>query len=336
MRDFLKICRYSYLRHNIKIGVIIIIALFLVISLLFLTNPSLFREDKAVNRNEIIDSYRKAIDLQDFAISQLNNEDDINDIQEALRAYSARKAYYEYLIANNRIEEDYYHIGGMFSAEVEVKQGHEGTAFMFYSFKWLSYLVYILSVLIPVLLFVSELGGPIKNIIVTGLNRNKIFNSLYGEIFIIVSLLNFLAFVIGLIGGLTNKHDMCLLLDNGFTEVSTLVIYLWACFGRYILSIFFMGLTMLVGLRTRNNSLTIVYVLLIVAVTVVLGLLSSSMYLQHGIYKSDDPLFELPIIGINANLNGPNNKTIELITYHGIIGVLLYLSGLVYFNRKAI
>ena len=62
----------------------------------------------------------------------------------------------QYFVDNNKVESEYYNIGGFASASVIKSEGHEGSAFMFFSYKWLSYVIYILAAMIPLLLFVTE------------------------------------------------------------------------------------------------------------------------------------------------------------------------------------
>ncbi len=327
MQGFLSVINYTTKRHNLLIGIIAFFVITIVILSLFATvdKESIDTRDKEV----IIQSYK---DIIQFEIDMLEVEK-----RDAFRAVMQDKIdYYSYFVDTNTVESEYYNIGGSTTATINNREGHEGSAFMFYSFKWLSYVIYILAVVIPLMLFVLELGGPIKNIIATSLTRNKIYNYFYLESFILVSVINFIAFEIGLVGGMMCKDDSILLIQNGYREVSTIGIYCWACLGRYILSLLFVNVVTLVGIRTKNVSLTCIYFGLIIATAIVVGLMVSPSIFNESEYNYSDPLVKLPIVGVDANQVGITTDSIIMIVYHSLITVALYFGGLAYFRKKNI
>lgn len=327
MQGFLSVINYTTKRHNLLIGIITFAILLIIILSLF--SAIKYEEVENVEKDIMLQRYKDNIQFYNDRLEVENREAMRTVFQEKLE-------YYSYLVDNNKVENEYYSIGGFASASVIKSEGHEGSAFMFYSFKWLSYVIYILAVIIPLVLFVLELGGPIKNIIATSLTRNKIYNYFYLESFILVSVINFIAFEIGLVGGMMCKDDSILLIQNGYREVSTIGIYCWACLGRYILSLLFVNVVTLVGIRTKNVSLTCIYFGLIIATAIVVGLMVSPSIFNESEYNYSDPLVKLPIVGVDANQVGITTDSIIMIVYHSLITVALYFGGLAYFRKKNI
>ncbi|MCR4874607.1 MAG: hypothetical protein K5923_02555 [Clostridia bacterium] len=327
MPGFSSVLRYTARRHNIWIGIITFAILLVIILSLF--SAIKYEEADNVEKDIIIQRYKDNIQFYKDRLEVENREAMRNAMQEKIE-------YYSYLVDNNKVESEYYNIGGFASASVIKSEGHEGSAFMFFSYKWLSYVIYILAAMIPLLLFVTELGGPIKNIVGTSLTRDKIYNYFYLESFMCVTLMNVIVFIIGLIGGLNKKSDAVLLIQKGYREVSTLEIYCWACFGRYILSLLFVNIMTIVGIKTKSVTLSCIYFGLIVAASIVIGLFASANIFNELAYDETDPLVKLPIIGIDANQVGVTKDSIISIVYHCFIAISIYVSGLVYFRKKNI
>ena len=324
MREFLSVCNYSKYRHNILLGILLLILAMIAISLLFLTINN--EQPVERTREETINDYQRSKQYleQDLEIANSN---------EKRKVIEDKIEYYSYLINNNKIESDYYNIGGMTSPIVKKTDGHTGTAFMMYSLKWFRYVIYIAAVLLPLVLFISELGGSIKNIVGTELTRDKIYNYFFLVSLVIITLLNIIAYICGLIGGLTCINDECLINIDGYKEVSMITIYSWACLGRYILSILFLGIVTLIGIKTKSMALTSVYFVLIIAAAIVIGIMFHASVFQELPYNQEDPVLKLPIIGIESNLIGPSKLSIILLVYHSICAIGVYIVGYRYFKK---
>lgn len=334
MSNFVRIFNYTKNRRNYKYILIAIVAIFVLIIPFFFV---IVREPSQESKEDAINGYKAQIEFLKSELEDLPNAP-YSGAQKAQMQITLQDKidYYTYLVENNKTESEYYHIGGMSGAIINNKEGHHGSAFMFYIFKYVGYFVYALSVALPLMIFVSELGGTMKNIIATSLTRKEIYNGFYLEPLIAIVSLNILAFVIGLIGGISNPQDKCLIISNGFREVSTLGIYAWASLGRLVLCLLLLGIITMVGVKTKNVTLTSIYTLLIIATVVVIGVISSTNYVQPDMYEDSDAVRLLPIIGIEANLSGVTSKSAILIGYHFIAAIALYFGGQYYFRKMNI
>ena len=327
MNSVFRIGRYLLKKHNIMLLSIIVVCLFLLVSIMFfLLNTE---QSRNKNRESIIENYKSVIELAEIV------KEDTSSAYEYKSAV-AMIEYYSFFVKNNKIESDYYSTEEMEVAEVYKKEGHEGTAFMFYTLKWFNFIVYILSIAVAMSLFVSELGGQIKNLMATSLRRVDILSGFLLNSVVVVSAINLLAFVIGLVGGLVNSGDQVLLVNHDYKEVSTIVVYIWACLGRYVLSLLFVGLSYIIGIKTKNISLSCVYVVLASAMLVIVGIAIASKGFSDVYTSLVKLMFNVPIVGIEMNIKGPVDDSVWVVIYHAVMAIVLFACSYVLFKRISV
>ena len=110
MREFLSVCNYSKYRHNILLGILLLILAMIAISLLFLTINN--EQPVERTREETINDYQRSRQYLEQDLEIVNSNEKRKVIEDKIE-------YYSYLINNNKIESDYYNIGGMTSPIVK-------------------------------------------------------------------------------------------------------------------------------------------------------------------------------------------------------------------------